>query len=67
MPRLEPGTSRLSMLSECTYHLRYFPVALRAHMHRCQYLASVLCLHGVTYMLIYSKLFIEADNFEAQI
>ena len=28
MTGLEPGTSRLSMLSECAYHLRYNPVDL---------------------------------------
>ena len=28
MPGLEPGTSRLSMLSECADHLRYVPVDL---------------------------------------
>ena len=33
MPGLEPGTSRLSMLSECTYHLRYIPVDPSAHTH----------------------------------
>ena len=33
MPGLEPGTSGLSMLSECAYHLRYIPVNPSAHTH----------------------------------
>ena len=33
MPGLEPGTFRLSMLSECAYHLRYIPVDPNAHTH----------------------------------
>ena len=33
MPGLEPGTSRLSMLSECAYHLRYIPVDPNVHTH----------------------------------
>ena len=33
MPGLEPGTSRLSMLSECAYHLRYIPVDPSTHPH----------------------------------
>ena len=33
MPGLEPGTSRLSMLSECAYHLRYIPGDPSAHTH----------------------------------
>ena len=33
MPGLEPGTSRLSMLSEFAYHLRYIPADLSAHAH----------------------------------
>ena len=33
MPGLEPETSRLSMLSECAYHLRYIPVDPSAHTH----------------------------------
>ena len=33
MPGLEPGTSRLSMLSECAHHLRYIPVDPSAHTH----------------------------------
>ena len=30
---LEPGTFRLSMLSECAYHLRYIPADPSAHTH----------------------------------
>ena len=30
---LEPGTPRLSMLSECANHLRYIPIDLSAHTH----------------------------------
>ena len=33
MPGLEPGTSRLSMQSECAYHLRYISVDPSAHKH----------------------------------
>ena len=33
VPGLETGTSRLSMLSECAYHLRYIPVDPSAHTH----------------------------------
>ena len=33
MSGLEPGTSRLSLLSECAYHLRYIPVDPSAHKH----------------------------------
>ena len=33
MPGLEPGTSRLSMLSECAYHLRYIRVDPSAQTH----------------------------------
>ena len=31
MPGLEPGNSRLSMLSDCAFHLRYIPVDLSKH------------------------------------
>ena len=33
IPRLEPGTSRLNMLSECAYRLRYIPVDPSAQTH----------------------------------
>ena len=33
IPGLEPGTSQLSILSECAYHLRYIPVDPSAHTH----------------------------------
>ena len=33
IPGLEPGTSRLSMLNDCAYHLRYIPVEPSAHTH----------------------------------
>ena len=31
MPGLEPGTSRLSIVSECAYHLRYIPIVPSSH------------------------------------
>ena len=31
MPGLEPGTSRLSMLSACAYYLPYIPIGPSAH------------------------------------
>ena len=33
MEGLEPGTSRLSMISECAYHLRFIPTDPSAHTH----------------------------------
>ena len=33
MPGLEPGTSQLSMLSECAYHMRYISADPSAHTH----------------------------------
>ena len=33
MPGLKPGTSRLSTLSECVYHLRYIVANPSAHTH----------------------------------
>ena len=47
MPGLEPGTSRLNMLSECAYHLRYIPLtrARTRTLYRGPDLAGLPGLH----------------------